>query len=197
MNCSRFETLLTDYIDHTLDLRVESAMNDHLRGCSDCASLLKEVEQLCEDLVDFLEVEPPAGLTEKILERTTGKPRVRSLWADLIIPTVRPFLTQRFAFATAMMFVFLSLVVNLVGPGFSAFSYNKFTPSAIMEQADRVSTQVYQEWMKIKDAKARMMGELKLLSEDLYGRIDYHLINMLFRSYNEPEQKKIEDGGAK
>lgn len=192
MNCSRFETLLSDYVDETLDPRVRSALEQHLEICSGCAALVEEVQSIRSQLADFPVVEPSRQLIESIIEKTTGRFRVRSLWDDFILPTLRPFLTQRFAFATLIMFVFLSLVANVIGPDFSAFSFSDFRPSALVERADRFSSQLQKKWFQVRNTQSRIVGEVWRLKEDLYGRLDYHLINMLFRSY----QQSVEEQGT-
>jgi hypothetical protein len=202
MNCSRFETLLSDYIEDQLDPRVRDAVRQHLLACADCSSLLQQVESLRTELADLPPIELPAELVESIVERTTGRFRVRSLWSDLFVPTLRPFMTRRFAFATLIMFVFLSLMVNVVGPDFSAFSFSDLRPSALVEQADRVSNQIYKRWIQVKNGRTRVVGELWRLKEDLYGRLDYHLINRMLRNYQQqavdkeapkPEQEEKRD----
>ncbi len=190
MNCSRFETLLTDYMDESLDHRVREALEQHLSGCPNCSRLLADISKLQEMLVDFPQVEPSPDFVERVLEQTCGKIKVRSLLADFVLPTVRAFATQRFVFATLIMFVFLSLVANLAGPDFSALSFSDFRPSALAEQADRVSGQVYKKWMQVRNAEQRMVGEMWRLKEDLYGRLDSHLIKMLVKSYQESIKDK-------
>ena len=115
---------------------------------------------------------------------------MRSIWADFIAPTLRPFKTQRFAFATLIMFVFLSLVANVIGPDFSALSFSDMSPSALVERADRFSNQIYRKWMQVKAVKSELSGEVWRLKEDLYGRLDYHLINMLLRSFQQSVQQQ-------
>ena len=189
MNCSSFETLLSDYMDDALDPRVRAAIDQHLAGCSACSSMLAEVGSLRDQLLDFPSIEPTEELLETVIEKTSGRFRVRSIWADFIAPTLRPFKTQRFAFATLMMFVFLSLVANVIGPDFSAMSFSDMSPSALIERADRFSNQLYRKWMQVNGAKTRLVGEVWRLKEDLYGRLDYHLINMLLRSVQESAQQ--------
>jgi hypothetical protein len=100
-------------------------------------------------------------------------------------------MTQRYAFATLILFVFLSLMVNLAGPPAAAF----LSPSRLAEEADRFSTSVSRTWAELQDFRTRAGQEFKLLKEDLYGRLDYHLISMLFKSYTESveEQKALEE----
>ena len=190
MNCSSFETLLSDYLEDALDPRVRAAIDQHLAGCQACASMLSQVSAVRAQLLEFPNIEPSERLLETVIERTSGRFRVRSIWADFIAPTLRPFKTQRFAFATLIMFVFLSLVANVIGPDFSALSFSDMSPSALVERADRFSNQIYRKWMQVKAVKSELSGEVWRLKEDLYGRLDYHLINMLLRSFEQSVQKQ-------
>jgi hypothetical protein len=189
MNCQRFETLLTDYIDETLDQQVRSAIDTHLKGCQNCTMLVDEVRGLCAELAHFPEVPVPPMLIDSIMDRTSGRPQTHSLWRDYVLPSVRPFLTQRYAFATIMIFAFLSFAVNLAGPEFSASS---LSPSAIVAKADRVSSQIYRKWAEFNDFKTRVGKEYELLKDDLLGRLDYHLVAILFRSYSEAIEEERE-----
>lgn len=189
MNCQRFETLLTEYIEGQLDQHVCSAIDSHLEGCTNCTVLVEDVRKLRTELEDFPEVSVPAALIDKIMERTSGKPQSRSIWQDYLLPSLRPFLTQRYAFATIMIFAFLSFAVNIAGPEFSASS---LSPSAIVAGADRFSNQVYKKWAQFNDFKTRVGNEMDLLKEDLLGRLDYHLVTILFRSYNESIDEESE-----
>jgi hypothetical protein len=157
-------------------------MDQHLESCASCKTLLSDVRNLCEDLEHFPEAAVPEELITKILVKTSGIPEEKTFWQGLILPAIRPFFTQRYAFATVMMFAFISFAVNVMGPGFSASS---FSPSSIMAKADRLSNQIYVAWKEFNDAKNRWGEEIKLFKEDMFGRLDYHLITVLFESYNE------------
>ncbi|UCF39116.1 MAG: zf-HC2 domain-containing protein [Acidobacteriota bacterium] len=193
MNCSRFETLLSDYMDGMLDERVKAAVSQHVGSCPKCEALLKEVTHLREQLADFPEVAVPEAMVERILKQTTGLPKEQGFWQALVLPAFRPLLTQRYAFATLMMFVFLSFAVNVMGPGFSAFSYSRLSPSSLMNQADRMTEQVYAKWREFNDLKLRVGEEFRLFKEDMFGRLDYHLVTILFRSYSESIQEEQRD----
>jgi len=182
MNCSRFETLLSDFLDERLDQRVQTAMEQHLESCSACQVTVADVQQLHEELSHFPEAMVSEELITEILKKTSGIPEETTFWKGLILPALRPFLSQRYAFATVMMFAFISFAVNVMGPGFSASS---FSPSSIMAKADRLSNQAYLSWKEFNDIKSRWSEEIKLFKEDLFGRLDYHLITVLFESYNE------------
>lgn len=196
MNCSRFETLLSDYMDGSLDARVRDAMQGHLRECEHCPPLVEEVARLRRELADFPEVAVPEELVLAVLQRTSGVPSRNSWWYDVILVHLRPFMTQRYGFATLVMFAFLSFTVNVLGPGFSAFSYSSLRPSALAARADQVSGEIYKRWHEFNAFKARVAEEVRLLKEDLVGRLDYHLIAILFESYDETVKKQTQPSDA-
>jgi hypothetical protein len=182
VNCSRFQTLLSDYLDHKLDRQVELAMNQHLELCSKCQTTVSDVRELREDLRYFPEAQVSEELILEILKKTSGIHEETNIWKGLVLPALRPFLSQRYAFATLMIFAFISFAVNVMGPGFSVSS---FSPSNLMAKADRISNQIYLGWKEFNNVKSRWSEEIRLIKEDVFGRLDYHLITVLFESYNE------------
>jgi len=185
MNCSSFETLLTDHLDGALEAPVQAATQLHVQGCERCRLLAREVIELRAELEAFPWARPPQDLVRTILMKTTGLPKKRTLWQDMIVPTVRPFMTQRFAFATLVLFVFLSLMVNIAGPPVGAV----LSPSRLAENASQLTGEISKKWAQFSDFRARAFNEMKLMAEDLYGRIDYHLIRLLFESAGESEEE--------
>jgi len=185
MNCSRFETLLSDFMDGALDRKVGAAMELHQQECSNCRKLLEEVRELRRELSEFPEIRVSESFVQQVLEKTSGVPVKYSVWRDLLLPAVKPFLTQRYAFATIMVFALISFAVNVMGPGFSASSYSLLSPKALMARAEEISDVVYVRWREFNDFKGRAGEEIKLLKEDLWGRLDYHLVTILFASYED------------
>ena len=185
MNCSRFETILTDYLERRLDLPVQQAVEAHLRDCEQCSALLDNVVALRRELENFPELTPPEDLVDRILVKTTGRPQPLSLWKETILPAIKPFFTKRFTFATVLLFVFLSLMVNLVGPPAGAV----LSPGGLAESADKLTTQIAMKWAQVLSFTDSVAEEIRLLKEDLYGRLDYHLVSQLFKSY----QRSLEE----
>ena len=194
MNCSKFESRLTDYMEGTIDLRLNEAMGQHLGECQLCSTLLTEVRGLRETLASFPQVSVPAGLVESILDGTSGRPQKRSFWRDMVLPTARPFLTTRYAFGTGIMLVFISLLINILGPGFSTFGASDLSPAGVAENADRFTDQLRKKWVQVQGYQKRAVDEFHLIKDDISGRLDYYLVNLLFRSYRDSaEQKETSD----
>lgn len=176
---------MTDFMDGHLDRTVQHALEQHLEGCTACSMLLSEVKEIQRELAAFPEVSVSEDLVRSILIKTSGVSARRVPWSEWLGAFARPFLSQRYAFATLLAFAFISFAVNVMGPGFSASSSSRLSPSALVAKADALSSQVYKGWREFNDFKGRVAEEVKLLKEDLIGRLDYHLVTILFRSYNE------------
>ncbi|HSR51553.1 MAG TPA: zf-HC2 domain-containing protein [Acidobacteriota bacterium] len=192
MNCARLETLLSEYLEDELQEPVRKAAEEHLESCRECRLLVSEMRRMQAEFRAFPEIDPPPGLVQEILRRTSGVPDKRSLWRDLLLPTLQPFLTQRFAFATGIMFVFLSLMVNVLGPGFSGLSADDLSFSSLRQGSARAANQVSSYWSQLEDARRRMWNELSLWAEDVTGRLDYHLVTGLFKNYQDSVREQQE-----
>lgn len=185
INCAQCEILLSDFLDQTLDLRLQEAVSDHTQGCPSCSALVQQVTFLRKELTDLPTLELPVHLVSKILEATTGQCESRFMWTNMVVQTFRPFLTQRYAFATAMMFVFLSLTVSIGGRAFSAPDASVLTPAAIVQKSDRMSIELYKRWTWVSQASLLLVEQITLIQERLYGHIDYHLVNIVLNTYSE------------
>jgi len=137
------------------------------------------------DLESFPQIEVSPGLIKRILTQTSGVAPARSLWRDHLEPTLRPFLSRRFAFGTGILLVFTFLSANLWVPMSTTIGFSSFAASGFTENADRLSDNVRKSWAQIQVYENRVVQEFKLMQEDLYGRLDYYLISLLFRSYGE------------
>ncbi len=94
MTHERFQDLLSDYLESCLspgDLREFEA---HLAGCQECSRLAVQFRRTLLDLKVFPRVEVPAGFTERVLEKTTRRHKVRSpwevLWSYVALPRLSP-----------------------------------------------------------------------------------------------------------
>lgn len=124
LRCEEWERLLADALDGLLPARDAAAFAAHSAGCRACADLLAHAKQGREWL-GYLHTEPevPAGLVEKILEKTAG---AGSIPAPLVagapqvagaaaIPWRRSFHEMRLLMTVAMAFFSIALTLNLAG----------------------------------------------------------------------------------
>ncbi|MGH9341637.1 MAG: anti-sigma factor family protein [Acidobacteriota bacterium] len=174
MNCARFESLILEWMDQTLDPHLQRAMKGHAAGCADCAGLLQSVSELQRELAALPPVPAPPEMVDWILDHTGGRSRIHSLWSDLVLPTLSPFLSRRFAFGSVFMCVFISVFVGSFAPALWAAS-SDLSPSALRESAGRLSSQISKKSAQINGYGTRFLGEIQFLKQDLYGRLDYYL----------------------
>lgn len=68
MNNDAHHTLLFDYYNGHLEKEEEQAFEEHLAGCPECQEELAELKELNAELAEhFEQVDPPAGMQERIL----------------------------------------------------------------------------------------------------------------------------------
>lgn len=66
MNCKSAESRLSAYVDSELSGREMLALKDHVSHCSSCRQELESIRSIKCLMGSFLQVEPPAGLEERI-----------------------------------------------------------------------------------------------------------------------------------
>lgn len=88
MDCRTFHDRLEDFLDGKLSPDEHRAVEEHLRACADC----RELDRLVNVDLNLPAVEPPPGLTEAILRRTSGSPceRSRQMLCDYVGASLGP-----------------------------------------------------------------------------------------------------------
>lgn len=92
MNCTRFEELISDYLENQARVAERAAMDAHRQACSPCSELVENVRAIMDLERGFPVYSPPEWLATKILantprlERETWLDTLRSLWGWLAEP---------------------------------------------------------------------------------------------------------------
>jgi hypothetical protein len=135
IECTEFETLLTDALDGEgrLSAARKESFDAHRRVCKVCGPLFAEVQAGQQWLRSLEEVEPPMHLVHNILAATSGVVSTRSLaatssgrttpfgerareWWDSVFTPVTAFVRQpRFVMSFGMIFFSFSLALNAAG----------------------------------------------------------------------------------
>jgi hypothetical protein len=168
MQCSEFDALLADALDHTLTGPKLESFQAHAQSCSICGPLLSEAEQGQRWLKQMVEVEPPAGMVENILLATTGLstarlsagavvPANRSFgdrmrdWANLLIsPIVATIRQPRFVMSFGMAFFSLSVSLSLAGVKMGDIREVDLRPSAIKREYYETSGKIVKYYENIR-----------------------------------------------
>ena len=72
MQCSEFDALLSEALDHILGGPKFEAFQAHAKSCAVCGPLLAEAEVGKHWLEQLVDVDPPQHLVHNILAATTG-----------------------------------------------------------------------------------------------------------------------------
>jgi hypothetical protein len=140
MRCAEVEPLFAEYLDGTLSADAQARLEAHLATCAACTDALAEVRRGLGWLrllrADTLPTEPPAGLLEKIIARTSdgggaatttsatgvvtaaAKP---SAWSSVNLAAVRSGVRRtglwepRLALTAAMAFFSISVTLSVAG----------------------------------------------------------------------------------
>lgn len=143
MECSRFEALMAEALDGTLEQRELAAFEAHAAACPDCGPMLAHARLGLRFLSALEEVEPPRHLVHNILAATSGAAPAaqpdRRPWRDVLTGWFRPVAVPvyatvrqpRFAMSFAMVFFSLSMVLSLTGVRLRDLGRLDLRPSAI------------------------------------------------------------------
>ncbi|MBK5290929.1 MAG: zf-HC2 domain-containing protein [Acidobacteriia bacterium] len=125
MNCQEMEVLLCDYMDGILDAAARQAADQHLAGCPDCATLLRDCTAAVAFLGNVPDVEPPADLITRILYHSPAGPEPVQAKAEgpgassgilhWVRGLLQPILQPRFAMGMAMTILSFSMVGRIAG----------------------------------------------------------------------------------
>ena len=66
MDCSRSQELISDHLEGDLHQILGNELEAHLAHCEECRSLHEAVAEVIEVLHDFTDLEPAAGLAERV-----------------------------------------------------------------------------------------------------------------------------------
>ncbi len=136
MQCSEFETLLSEALDQELTGAQLQSFQAHARACSVCGPLFADAEAGQRWLKSLEEVDPPADMVRNIILATSG---VRPSWwerftSTFLAPVVAVARQPRFAMSFGMAFFSLSVALNVAGVRLSDVRRVDLRPSAVKRQ---------------------------------------------------------------
>lgn len=164
MDCSRIEQLLSEYLESSLPAEEAEHLTTHLKSCTSCSALLNEMRKivsLCESY-PVLELDPE--FTERILLRTSGRPRTRTFKERLEQYFVRPLFTPRFAVGASLATLFVVFMV----PRFSGV-VSSLSPQAMLRLLDRGVSQLYGEGLKAYEAKNEWQEQFNRIKNNTWN----------------------------
>jgi hypothetical protein len=172
MLCAKAEEWLSEYMESSLTADQMAEMAGHLSGCTRCSALLSEMHAAFDVCRDFPELELDPELLEKILLRTSGRPRSRSFGEIIRNNLLRPLLTPRFAVGAVVASLFLIVSANLIIPRVSVV-LSSLSPANLLTLMDRGAQQLYGQGLKAYNAKNQWEDEFAFFKKSLVDRFRY------------------------
>lgn len=172
MDCRWTEEQLTAYMDRALPPDAMEQVAQHLAGCRTCATLAHEVRSLLATCSTFPDVDPGPELLEKILLRTSGRARTRSLRERLDQYVFGPLLTPRLAMGAAMSLLFVAFSTYWISPRVTTAAA-ALSPRQIFHSMDRAAQGIYGGGLKLYDKTNEWQAELSFIKSNVLNRLGF------------------------
>ncbi len=172
MECLHVEEHLTEYVDRSLPAEELATIAEHLHECSKCASLLEDVRSVLVTCKTVPNLDLDLNLVERILLRTSGRPRTRTLREILSQHVLRPILTPRFAMGAVVGLLFLALAANLMMPKVSTLA-STLSPREMLRWADRGVQHLYSGGLKLYDKKNEWQAEFTFFKNNVFNKLGF------------------------
>jgi hypothetical protein len=186
MDCSSVEQRLSDYCESELPADERTEVRTHLNQCENCSALLNEMRSLIAVCHDFPVLEMDVDLLEKILLRTSGRPRTLSLREQIQL-LLRSLLAPRFAAGAGLAVLFLTLSLNFILPRASG-GVSSLSALELLNWMDRGTQFIYGEGLKAFDKKDAWVAEFRFLKQNTTQKMRF-----ILEQFNIP----IEEGRKK
>jgi len=172
MDCSKIEQWLSEYLESSLPANEMSQVEEHLKVCPNCSALLAEMKSAVSWCQSYPNLEMNPDFLERILLRTSGRPRTRSFRERLDQYFIRPLLTPRFAAGASLATLFLVLMVNLMMPRLSG-ALSALAPGELLRMMDRGVQQLYGEGLKAYDQKAKWQAQFEFFKTNTINKLRF------------------------
>jgi hypothetical protein len=170
MKCPQFEERLSEYMERTLPASEMGEVAEHLHECASCSALLEEMRSVLLRCRSFPRYEPDIALIERVLLRTTGRPRTRTFREMLDQYFLRPFLTPRFAAGAVLTLMFIGLTVGLFRDRISSAAA-LLSPKELFSQMDRGVQTLYSRGLKVYDNKNEWQAQFTFMKNNMLNRL--------------------------
>jgi hypothetical protein len=115
---------------------------------------------------------PGGSLVERILLRTSGRPRRRTVREIVTQYVFRPMFTPRFAAGAALAALTFVFAMNWVVPPASALTA-ALSPGEILRQMDRGVQRIYGEGLKAYDKKNELQAEFTFFKDNVFKKVGF------------------------
>ena len=171
MDCPYIEDRLSEYLEQNIVADQKSQVEEHLQRCGNCSALLEEMRSLLVSFKAFPTLQPDLELIERILLRTSGRPRTRTV-RELMERYFMQLFTPRFAAGAGLAVLFLGLSVNFLVPRVVGL-VSLLSPEKALGQMDRAVQQIYSQGMKAYDKKNEWQAQFTFFKNNIFNRLEF------------------------
>jgi hypothetical protein len=172
MDCPNIEERLSEYLERSLPPEEMTLVAEHLHECQGCSALLEEMRLALLTCKSFPALEPHVDLVERVLLRTSGRPRTRT-WSERIRESILvPMFTPRFAAGAALALLFFSLTGILMKPHMPA-AVSLLSPAEWALRVDRGMQGIYAEGLKAYDKKNEWQAQLTFFKNTVFNKLGF------------------------
>ncbi len=172
MECPDIEIKLSEYLDRSLPPDEMALVAGHLHGCTKCSSLLEDMRSIVFSCKSYPILEPDISLLERILLKTSGRPRTRTLRELIDQYFLRPMLTPRFAVGAALAMLFLGFLIVLARPHMQTIA-TFLSPREMVRRLDRGVQGVYAEGLRAYDKKNEWQAQFSFIKNNVVHKLGF------------------------
>ncbi len=172
MECPDVEERLSEYLERALPAEEMASVAEHLHACNKCPSLLEDMRSIVLSCKSYPVLDPDISLLDRILLKTSGRPRTRTLREIFDQYFLRPMLTPRFAAGAAIAVLFLGLVAVLARPHMSTIA-TFLSPSEMFHRLDRGVQGIYAEGLRAYDKKNEWQAQFSFIKNNVIHKLGF------------------------
>jgi hypothetical protein len=170
MECGFVEDRLSEYVERSLPHEEMVRLAEHVQECAACLGLMEEIRSILVSCQTFPSFDVDSAMLDRILLRTSGRPRTRTLRERIRGYFLQPMLTPRFAAGVGLVLLFLVLVVDLMLPRASVLA-SSLSPREVLRQMDRGVQKIYTQGLKIYTSKNEWQEWFTANKNNLLGKL--------------------------
>lgn len=177
MDCSRIEQQLSEYIENNLPVDETNQVEEHLKSCRHCSELLNEMQSVAAICQSYPALELEPDLLERILLRTSGRPRTLSFQERFHRYFWGPLLTPRFAAGAILATLFLAVTLNLMMPRLST-ALSLLSPPEMLRMMDRGVQRLYSEGLRVYNKTNELQDDFIFIKNNTVDKMRFFIERM-------------------
>ena len=162
MECQTIEELLSPYLEDDLNREDKHKVEEHLKTCSSCISLLSFIKEAQESLVDFPETEVSESLLNRLYTIPETKKKFKLSFDFFVRPSFQPILAAATIVLTFFSFYFFNPDKNQIDKSINRqvhLGYSKVEKLYAQAESFTGSLVAYKDNILVSLKNTKLFGE--------------------------------------